>query len=67
MSSRDGLVPLVKVVFGLGMAGADGMGDFSLKRSGVGQDGWWGGGQCRGCRGCGGILLGIVRGLGSVL
>ena len=36
MSSRDGLVPLVKAVLGLGMAGADGMGDFSLKTSGVG-------------------------------
>ena len=45
MSSRDGLVLLVKVVFGLGMAGADGMEDFSLKRSGVGWDGWWGGGS----------------------
>ena len=39
MSSRDGLVPLVKVVLGLGMAGADGMGDFSLKISGVGREG----------------------------
>ena len=29
-------MPLVKVVLGLGMAGADGMGDFSLKMSGVG-------------------------------
>ena len=36
VSSRDGLVPLVKAVFGLGMAGADGMGYFSLKISGVG-------------------------------
>ena len=35
MSSRDGLVPLVKVVLGLGMAGVDGMGDFSLKTLGV--------------------------------
>ena len=43
MSSRVGLVPLVKVVLGLGMAGADGMGDFSLKTSGVGRDGWGGG------------------------
>ena len=41
MSSKDGLVPLVKVAFGLGMAGVDGMGDFSLKTSGDGQ---WG--QC---------------------
>ena len=39
MSSWDRLVPLVKVVFGLGMAGADGMGDFSLKTSGVGHEG----------------------------
>ena len=39
VSSRDGLVPLVKVVLGRGMVGADGMGDFSLKRSGVGRDG----------------------------
>ena len=30
MSSRDGLVPLVKVVLGMGKAGVDGMGDFSL-------------------------------------
>ena len=36
VSSRDGLVPLVKAVLGLGMAGVDGMGDFSLKTSGVG-------------------------------
>ena len=43
MSSRDGLVPLVKVVLGLGMAGADGMGDFSLKISGVGRGGRDGG------------------------
>ena len=43
MSSRDGLVPLVKVVLGLGMAGADGMGDFSLKMSGVGCEGRDGG------------------------
>ena len=28
MSSRDGLVPLVKVVLGLGAAGANGMGIF---------------------------------------
>ena len=34
MSSRDGLVPLVKAVFGLGMAGANGIGDFSLKTLG---------------------------------
>ena len=39
MSFRDGLVPLVKVVFGLGIAGADGMGNFSLKMLGVGQEG----------------------------
>ena len=38
-SSRDGLVPLVKAVLGLGIAGADGMGDFSLKTSGVGREG----------------------------
>ena len=43
VSSRDGLVPLVKTVLGLGMAGADGMGDFSLKRSGVGREGHGGG------------------------
>ena len=43
VSSRDGLVPLVKAVLGLGMAGADGMGDFSLKMSGVGQEGCCGG------------------------
>ena len=43
MSSRDGLVPLVKAVLGLGMAGVDGMGDFSLKTSGVGQEGRCGG------------------------
>ena len=43
MSSKDGLVPLVKAVLGLGMAGADGMGDFSLKISGVGREGWGGG------------------------
>ena len=43
MSSRDGLVPLVKVVLGLGIAGADGMGDISLKTSGVGREGRDGG------------------------
>ena len=43
MSSRDGLVPLAKAVLGLGMAGADGMGDFSLKTSGVGHEGQSGG------------------------
>ena len=43
MSSRDGLVPLVKAVLGLGMAGVDGMGDFSLKMSGVGREGRDGG------------------------
>ena len=43
MSSKDGLVPLVKAVLGLGMAGADGMGDFSLKMSGVGRGGRGGG------------------------
>ena len=43
MSSRDGLVPLVKAVLGLGMAGADGMGDFSPKISGVGCEGRDGG------------------------
>ena len=43
MSSRDGLVPLVKAVLGLGMAGADGMGDLSLKMSGVGCEGRDGG------------------------
>ena len=36
-------MPLVKVVLGLGMAGADGMGDFSLKTSGVGREGRDGG------------------------
>ena len=43
MSSRDELVPFVKAVLGLGMAGADGMGDFSLKISGVGREGRCGG------------------------
>ena len=43
MSSRDGLVPLVKAVLGLGMAGVDGIGDFSLKTSGVGRGGRCGG------------------------
>ena len=43
MSSKDGLVPPVKAVLGLGMAGVDGMGDFSLKMSGVGQEGRCGG------------------------
>ena len=43
MSSRDGLVPFVKAVLGLGIAGADGMGDFSLKISGVGREGRGGG------------------------
>ena len=43
MSSRDGLVPLVKAVLGLGMAGVDGMGEFSLKTLGVGQEGRGGG------------------------
>ena len=43
MSSRDGLVLLVKAVLGRGMAGADGMGDFSLKTSGVGHEGRGGG------------------------
>ena len=39
MSSRDGLVPLVKAVLGLGIAVADGIGDLSLKTSGVGREG----------------------------
>ena len=43
VSSRDGLVPFVKAVLGLGIAGADGMGDFSLKISGVGREGRGGG------------------------
>ena len=43
MSSRDGLVPLVKAVLGLGMAAANGIGDFSLKMSGVGREGHGGG------------------------
>jgi hypothetical protein len=43
VSSRDGLVPLVKAVLGLGIAGADGIGDFSLKTSGVGREGRCGG------------------------
>ena len=43
MSSRDGLVPFVKVVLGLGIAGVDGMGDFSLNTSGVGCEGQCGG------------------------
>lgn len=33
---------MVKAVFGLGIAGADGMGDFSLKTSEVGLWGWCG-------------------------
>ena len=36
-------MPLVKAVLSLGMAGADGMGDFSIKMSGVGQEGRGGG------------------------
>ena len=43
VSSKDGLVPFAKAVLGLGMAGADGMGDFSLKTSGVGREGQGGG------------------------
>ena len=39
VSSRYGLVPFVKAVLDLGIAGADGMGDFSLKMSGVGCKG----------------------------
>ena len=39
VSSRDGLMPLVKAVLGLGIAGADGMGDFFLKTSGVSWEG----------------------------
>ena len=42
MSSREGLVLFVKAVFGLGIAGADGIGDFSLKTSGIGLWGWCG-------------------------
>ena len=34
MSSKDGLVPLVKAVLGLWMAAADGMGDLSLNVGG---------------------------------
>ena len=41
--SNDGLVPLVKVVLGLWMAGADSIGDFSLKTSGVVCEGRGGG------------------------
>ena len=33
----------MKVVFGLGIAGADGIGDFSLKMSGIGLEGQCGG------------------------
>ena len=62
MSSRDGLVPLVKAVLGLGIAGVDGIGDFSLKTSGVGREG-----RCRGSRGYGGILSRRFLGWGSVL
>ena len=36
-------MPLVKAVLGLGMAGANGMGDFSLKIPGVGREGRDGG------------------------
>ena len=43
MSSSDGLVPLAKAVWGLGIAGVDGIGDFSLKTSGVGREGRRGG------------------------
>ena len=43
MSSSDGLVPLVKAVLGLGTAGVDGIGDFSLKTSGEGREGQRGG------------------------
>ena len=43
VSSKGGLVPLVKAIFGQGIAGADGVGDFSLKTSGVGWVGWCGG------------------------
>ena len=43
MSSRDGLVPSVKAVLGLGIAGVDGIGDFSLKTSGEGREGRCGG------------------------
>ena len=43
MSSSEGLVLLVKAVLGLGMAGMDGIGDFSLKTSGVGREGRRGG------------------------
>ena len=43
MSSRDGLVPLAKAVLGLGIAGVEGIGDFSLKTSGVGREGRRGG------------------------
>ena len=39
MSSKEGLVPFVKAVFGWGIAGMDGAGEFSLKMSGVGHDG----------------------------
>ena len=42
VSSRDGLFPAVKAVFGLGMAGAEGIGGFSLKMSEGGQWGWCG-------------------------
>ena len=34
---------MVKAIFGQGIAGADGVGDFSLKTSGVGWVGWCGG------------------------
>ena len=43
MSSRDGLVPLAKAVLGLGIVGDEGIGDFSLKTSGVGREGRRGG------------------------
>ena len=36
-------MPLVKAVLGWGIAGADGMGDFSLKMLGVGREGRGGG------------------------
>ena len=43
MSSREGFVPSERAALGLGMAGVDGSGKFSLKISGVGQTGRGGG------------------------
>ena len=43
MSSKEGFVPLENAVLSLGIAGVDGIGEFSLKTLGVGCDGCFGG------------------------